>query len=161
MHIRFNGFFIHDSRVKINDTLMFLLINNETGTTKTFKFSLKEATLIRKSYHIDIQNYNLHTFSIILSKQTGIFQKQQIGRCDIPTFMFPVDTVSYNNLYMNTGNYNNPQIVMKCIIAVVENSRPYHGKLVRSVLPQAEVDDLSFSINDNIEINNQECPLLL
>lgn len=161
VYVRITGFYIHDPRVKMNDQLMYTLRNNETGTEKTFKFTLKEASSIKRSYHIDILDFQRHTFSITLSKQTGFFSRAPLGTINIPTFMLPIDQVNYNHLYLNIGNMVNPSIVLKCIFHVVQNSIPYKGQIVRSVFPQACIDDLMNSINTNINANDEDCPLLL
>lgn len=161
VYIRFSGFLIHDPRVTVNDTLMLTLVNNVTGTAKTRKFTFQEASSLKKSYHIDIDSFNTHTFSVLLYKQTGLFGKQQLGRLDVPTFMLPMDCMSVNMLSINTGNVNNPPILCNCVIHLVDKTQPYRGKLIKPVLQQAECDEMTTTINTRVDYNNSDAPLLL
>ncbi|EAX98581.1 hypothetical protein TVAG_429350 [Trichomonas vaginalis G3] len=163
IYIRFSGFIIRDPRIRANNNLSFTLINNATGTQRTTKFTMKEARTLRKYYHIDIDSFSTHTFSVLLNKHTGLFGKQQVARLDIPTFVLPMDKMSMNYLQMNTGNVNNPPIICKCVLHLQDRTQPFKAQAIKPTLPQADYDDvceIGFN-NEFADYNDYEAPLLI
>lgn len=158
IYMRIGGFKIAQNKSTKASKYQFKIVNNNSGKTTKHLFNSEEADNLHKCYHINLNDYLHHTFSIFLYKKKT-FGKKLIGRVDVPTYQLPMDKVTINYLPMMSEKYNNVPAVLRITLHLTTHQNAYKAKLVPSVLNQADVADINFKLelSDEEQVNS---PLL-
>lgn len=160
LYIHLSGFIFADKKADAKDKMYIIIKNNTNGAAKAFNFTSKTASTIRKSYNLKTASGNNQSITIQLFSK-NLFKDEMIGYVDILLNSLPVDKCTRNNLVLTPVNNQTKPIVLRAIMHLAQNCKPYKCEMAESQLLQIDLSVLKFYKKEraekNVNVSSYDC----